>query len=115
VLWGSGSCRDVIFRSAAREEQKSRHPSPMRDSSSLLLVGPRIAFAAVSYLSKPYHAPGETLQSMERRAVPADCKGGGQEGKETFILGQHCLIRGLNVSCSVTHLAAQQSLTAGNC
>lgn len=37
-----------IFRAIARQEQRSSHPSPVRDSSSLLLVGPQIALAAVS-------------------------------------------------------------------
>lgn len=42
MLWGSGSCTDGISRAVARQEQGSRHPSPVRDGSSLLLVGPQI-------------------------------------------------------------------------
>lgn len=51
MLWGSGSCTDRIFRAVARDEQRQL-PSLVRDGSFLLLVGPQIAVAAVSYLSK---------------------------------------------------------------
>lgn len=61
---------------------------------------------------------GDTFKSVERRAAfaHADCRGGEPEGKGTVILGQKkCLNTILNVFCSIAHLAAEQSFTAGNC
>lgn len=75
MLRESGNCMDGICRAVAWEKQSRRHPSPVRDSSSTLLMGPQISSAALSYLGKMHlwwHAQGYGEKSW---FASADCRG----------------------------------------